>query len=70
MTTITEKPTIITRSGHALIVAPGTENPLPVAEWFRRLEAWRMRNKEHVARISVEEFIAEKHADEGERSHV
>ena len=68
MSTATRKPTITTPSGHTLTVAPGTEKPLPVDEWFKKLEAWRERNKEHVARISVEEFLAEKHAaadDEG-----
>jgi hypothetical protein len=64
MTTMTQKPTMTTRSGHILTIAPGTENPLPVNDWFKKLEAWRIRNTKHVTRISVEEFLEEKYADE------
>ncbi len=63
MVTLTKKPTITTPSGHTLIVAPGTENPLSADSWFKKLETWREQNKEHVSRISVEEFLEEKHAD-------
>ncbi len=62
MITVTKKPTITTRPGHTLTVAPGTENPLSVDEWFKKLETWREQNKKHVAQISVEEFLQEKHA--------
>lgn len=63
MSATTRKPTIITPSGHILTVAPGTEKPMAVDEWFKKLRIWREQNKEHVARISVEEFLAEKYAE-------
>ena len=63
MDTTTKKPTITTASGSVLTIAPETANPLPVDEWFKRLAEWREKNKELVARISVEEFLADKHAE-------
>ncbi len=63
MSTVIQKPIILTKSGHALIVAPGTEKPLPADEWLQKIQEWRECNRELVARISVEEFLADKHAE-------
>lgn len=63
MSTVSQKPIVITKSGHALIVAPGTENPVSATEMLRRRDAWLERNKEKVKGYTVADFIAEKHAD-------
>lgn len=61
--TIIQKPVVLTKSGHSLTVAPGTEKPVPADEWLRKIGEWRKKNEKHIESISVEEFLAEKHED-------
>lgn len=60
MSTTIKKTVIITRSGHPLTVAPGTENPVSVEEMLRRRDAWLERNKDKLKGYTVADFIAEK----------
>lgn len=63
MSTVIQKPIIMTKSGHALIVAPGTEKPVSVKEMLKRRDAWLERNKDKVKGYTVADFIAEKQLD-------
>ncbi len=63
MSTVIQKPVVMTGSGHALLVAPGTENPVSAAEMLRRRDAWFERNKDKVKGYAVADFIAEKRLD-------
>ncbi len=55
-----KKPVIITKSGRALAVTPGTEIPVSVDEIRKRRDAWRERNRQYLEGYSVAAFIAEK----------
>ncbi len=63
MTAYVKKPTFITKSGRALAVAPGTENPVSVDEMRKRRDAWYERNKKYLTGYSVDDFITEKRLD-------
>ena len=63
MTTLIQKPIIMTKSGHALLAAPGTENPVSAREMLKRRDAWLERNKDKVKGYTVADFIAEKQQD-------
>lgn len=63
MTTHVKKPVFVTKSGRALAVTPGTENPVSVDEMIKRRDSWYERNKKYLEGYSVEAFIAEKRQD-------
>ncbi len=63
MSTVMQKPIVITKSGHALIVAPGTEQPVSATEMLKRRDMWLERNKDRVKGYTVADFIAEKRLD-------
>ena len=63
MTTVIQKPIIMTKSGHPLTIAPGSEMPLSTDKWLQKIQEWQERNRENVSKISVETFLADKHAD-------
>lgn len=63
MSTLIQKPVILTKSGHPLIVAPGTEVPVSAKEMLKRRDAWLERNREKVKDYTVNDFISEKRLD-------
>jgi len=63
MSAVIQKPVIMTKSGHALLIAPGTENPVSATEMLKRRDAWLERNKEKLKDYTVADFIAEKQVD-------
>jgi hypothetical protein len=63
MTTYTQKPVFITKSGRALAVTPGTDTPVTVEEMRKRRDTWYERNKKYLEGYSTDDFIAEKHSD-------
>ncbi len=63
MTTSTTRPVFITKSGQALLVAPGTENPVSINEMIRRRDEFRARYKHLLEGYSVADFLREKHRD-------
>ncbi len=65
MTVYVKKPVFVTKSGRALAVTPGTENPVSVDEMRRRRDAWYERNKRYLEGYSVDAFLAEKRIDVG-----
>ncbi len=56
-------PFVVTESGHELMLKPGSQKSGSGKEWLKKVAEWRERNKEAVARISVEEYLATKRAD-------
>ncbi len=59
----TLQPVFRTRSGKTLLVEPGTENPVPVAEMVQRRDAWHAQYGHLLKGYSVARFLEEKHRD-------
>ncbi len=56
-------PFMVTESGRELMLKPGSGKQVSIDEWLDKVAAWRERNKVAVAKISVEEYLATKHAE-------